>query len=267
MFDILEGIYIKSGLAGLFDIREKDDKREGTPPYVSYRVKPNIYKIRAFEIVGSEKDFYFRIYHANDMVEDLRESFAAIEGYKESKKKYLSIFKATDYHDLANHIKSVLENKEIINICKESSSIARMSRFEGLKLPDVDTSINEVMGMTFNWKQIISIWESDSEDNQIKKALSRKGIYIQRSDDGQSRYIGSAYGAGGILERWVNHLNSLGDAHHLNLFVLEKGYNEVVFSVIEFYEGVDIIKRESMWKQILGTINTGPYNGYQLNRN
>ncbi|WP_078431832.1 GIY-YIG nuclease family protein [Metabacillus halosaccharovorans] len=201
------------------------------------------------------------------MVDGLKESFAGIEGYEESKKKYLTVYKTTNYDNLAINIKSVLENKEIIKVCKETSSIARMSRFEGLKLPDVDTSINSVMGMTFNWKQIISIWENDEEDNQIKRALSRNGIYIQRSEDGTSRYVGSAYGHGGILKRWVNHLNSLGDAHHLNLFVLEQGYNEVVFSVIEFYEGPDIIKREGMWKQILGTINVGPYNGIQLNRN
>ncbi|MFV2047096.1 GIY-YIG nuclease family protein [Metabacillus litoralis] len=267
MFDILANLYNNSGLSDLFDIREKDDKRDRTTPYVSYRVKPNIYKIRAFEVVGTENDFYFRIYHATDMVDDLRESLGSIEGFQGSTKKYLTVFKTADYHSLTCQIKNLLLNKDIIKICKESSSVARMSRFEGLELPNVDTSIIDVMGMTFKWKEIIKIWEDNSEDNYIKKVLSQKGIYIQRSEDGTSRYIGSAYGSGGILERWVNHLNSLGDAHHLNLFVLEKGYNEVIFSVIEFYEGADIIKREGMWKQILGTVNVGPYNGIQLNRN
>ena len=65
----------------------------------------------------------------------------------------------------------------------------------------------------------------------------------------------------------MKHLNSNGDAKHLNLFVLEKGYNELVFSVIEFCDGEDILKKENMWKAILGTVNYGAYNGLQLNNN
>ena len=65
----------------------------------------------------------------------------------------------------------------------------------------------------------------------------------------------------------MKHLDSNGDARHLNLFILENGYNEIVFSVIEFYHDADIIQRENQWKQILGRINYGQYNGIQLNNN
>jgi hypothetical protein len=186
---------------------------------------------------------------------------------KINSKRNVVTFKSLDYIHLSNSIKKILENEEIIKECKETSVIARSSKFEGLDLPDVDTAQENVTGQTFSWREIIAIWEDNSEDNNLKRELSKNGIYIQRSKDGISRYIGSAYGSDGIIGRWMKHLNSNGDAQHLNLFVLEKGYNEIIFSVIEFYDGVDIIQKENIWKQILGTVNFGPYNGKQLNNN
>ena len=49
------------------------------------------------------------------------------------------------------------------------------------------------------------------------------------------------YGEGGIISRWMKHLKSNEDARNLNLFILENGYNEIVFSAIEFYDKEDII--------------------------
>ncbi|WP_326929501.1 GIY-YIG nuclease family protein [Aliivibrio fischeri] len=114
---------------------------------------------------------------------------------------------------------------------------------------------------------MIAISEDESEDNELKKVLSQSGVYLQRSSDGVSRYVGSAYGCGGILGRWLKHLNSNGDAKHLNLYVLENGYNKLVFTVLEFTDDNTAIKAESRWKQTLGTKNTGPYDGFRLNRN
>ncbi|MED4634709.1 GIY-YIG nuclease family protein [Peribacillus frigoritolerans] len=129
--------------------------------------------------------------------------------------------------------------------------------------------MEEVLGQTFTWKEIIAIWEDNSEENKLKQVLGQNGVYIQRSGDGKSRYIGSAYGTGGIIGRWMAHLEFLGNAHHLNLYVLENGYDSILFSVIEFLEGTDseIIQKESLWKRTLGTVNKGPYNRIQLNKN
>jgi len=266
MFDILEEILNKSGIASLFILRVKDDNTGLDTPHVSYRVRPNIYRIRAFELWGNKDDLYFRIYHSKKINGSLKEQLSSVDGVVKSIRNVID-YKSNDYIQLATMVKNILLNNEIINECKNSSTLAKTSRFEGLELPDVDTSIEDVIGQVFTWRDIISIWEDDTEDNNLLKALSRSGIYIQRSKDGKSRYIGSAYGNDVIIGRWMKHLNSNGDAQHLNLFILENGYNEIVFSVIEFYEENDIIQRENLWKQILGTINYGPYNGLQLNSN
>ena len=97
--------------------------------------------------------------------------------------------------------------------------------------------------------------------------MSRSGVYLQRSNDGTSGYVGSAYSVGGILSRWLKHLNSNGDAKHLNLYVLENGHNNLIFTVLEFTNDNDALQTESRWKQTLGTKNTGPYDGIRLNKN
>ena len=266
MIDILDNILLESELISLFSLRIKDDNTDKAKPFIAYRVKTNIYKIRAFELWGNREDFYFRIYHSNKINEDLKQQLSSISGVVNDKSSVID-YKVEDYIKLGVIVKKILLNDEIINICKNSSTIARTSKFEGLDLPDIDVSESNVMGQIFTWRDIISIWEDDSENNNLKKLLSRKGIYIQRSKDGKSRYVGSAYGNNGIIGRWMKHLNSNGDAQYLNLFILENGYNEIVFSVLEFYNEEDIIKRENMWKEILGTVNYGVYNGIQLNNN
>lgn len=266
MIDILDNILLESELISLFSLRIKDDNTDKAKPFIAYRVKTNIYKIRAFELWGNEEDFHFRIYHSDKINEDLKQQLSSISGVIKDRSCSVD-YKVDDYIKLGVIVKKILLNDEIINICKNSSNIARTSKFEGLDLPDIDVSESNVMGQTFTWRDIISIWEDDSEDNNLKKLLSRKGIYIQRSKDGKSRYVGSAYGSNGIIGRWMKHLNSNGDAQYLNLFILENGYNEIVFSVLEFYDEEDIIKRENMWKEILGTVNYGIYNGIQLNNN
>lgn len=266
MFDQIEEILLKSELSDLFELKVKDDNMHKNPSYIAYRVNSNYYKIKAFELWGSREDYFFRIFHSQEINENLKEKLSSLSEVIKSN-SYVTDYKANNYIQLANKIRRILLSDEIINECKSTSRFARTSKFEGLELPEVDTSQEDIMGQTYSWRDIISIWEDDSEDNNLKRKLSQNGIYLQRSKDGKSRYVGSAYGSDGIIGRWMKHLNSNGDAQHLNLFVLENGYNEIVFSVIEFYNGEDIIQKERMWKQILGTVNYGSYNSCQLNNN
>ncbi|MGL5479477.1 MAG: hypothetical protein ACRDCB_10605 [Clostridium sp.] len=266
MFKILENILLESGLGGLFELKRKDDYRSKGKNFIAYRVKSNTYKIRGFELWGDENKYFFRIYHSDKINYDLREKLLEIEGViKEN--NYSIDYRMGNLINIAIQIKDILSNTDIIDICKKDKNYSRISRFEGLSLPDIDISEGDVLGQTFTWREIISIWENDLEENNIKKELSKNGIYIQRSKDGTSRYIGSACGNGGIIGRWMKHLTSNGDARDLNLFVLENGYSEILFAVIEFYEGDDIIAKENIWKEILGTKNYGPYNSFQLNNN
>lgn len=267
MVEELKKILSESELEGLFLHNRTDDNRDRDIPYVSYRVKSNKYRIRAFEIWRANKEeSFFRIYHSNKINENLKNKFMGIGNLKKMTKKTID-YKNDDYLSLCKEIKSILLNRDIIKECEKNSSFARTSKFQGLDLPDVDVSQDDVFGQTFTWREIISIWEDGSEDNVLREKLKKNGIYLQRSLDGKSRYVGSAYGSAGIIGRWMKHLNSNGDAQHLNLFILENGYNEVVFSVLEFCNEDDILKRENKWKEVLGTVNYGPYNGIQLNNN
>lgn len=269
MLDMLQTILDESGIKSIFEFKRLKDLSNTDKPHVCYRVNENLYRIYSFEIWKANNNFKFRVYHSEDIDKELQSNLNNIKSVVSNSKQYVNFQSNTldEFVDIAKSVKSVLLNDDIVNNCKKSAPRAKTSRFEGLDLPDIDTSQDDVIGQTFTWRDIISIWEDDSEDNQLKKSLSQNGIYIQRSKDGKSRYIGSAYGEEGVIGRWMRHLNSNGDAQHLNLFVLENGYNEIVFSVMEFYNGEDIVKRENQWKNILGTLNAGSYNGIQLNKN
>ncbi|MEG1254413.1 GIY-YIG nuclease family protein [Clostridium sp.] len=267
MLDKLEELLIQSGIISLFTFKNTvDNSGDSSDPYVRYNVKPNQYRIRAFILKGNGEDNIFTVYHSKVVDSKLKESLKEIGNVVRST-RYVIDYKVEDNLQLVKVIKNILEDGEVIKSCLENRVTSRTPKFEGLDLPDVDTSVCDVMGQTYTWRDIIAISEDNSDENKLKEVLSQKGIYIQRAVDGTSRYIGSAYGEGGILARWMKHLVSNGDARHLNLFILEHGYNSVVFSVIEFYEGEDIIQRENKWKETLGTINYGPYNKVQLNNN
>ncbi len=267
MLNELEKLLVESEIINLFTIKNTvDNSNDINDPFVRYNLKTNQYRIRAFILKGSIDDNILVVYHSKLVNSKLKEALSNL-GNIVRNTVYVVEYKVEDKLNFLKTIKNILDDSEIIKSCFENRLTSRTPRFEGLDLPDVDTTFIDVMGQTYTWRDIIAISEDNSEENSLKKILSQKGIYIQRSVDGTSRYIGSASGEGGILARWMKHLMSNGDARHLNLFILENGYNSVVFSVIEFYDSDDILQRENKWKEILGTINYGPYNGKQLNNN
>jgi hypothetical protein len=266
MLNELKDLLNNSGLSTIFQMRREDDNSGLAKPFVAYRVRSNDYRIRAFELWNIQNTKVFRIYHSPDIIAALKSSINEAEGFKNST-NYYSDFNRADLLGLCKDLKAILDDNDIIELCKKSGIYSRSSRFEGLDLPDVDTSDENVVGREFTWKEIIKIIEDTSSDNKLKTMLSQKGIYLQRTKNGATRYIGSAYGEGGIISRWMKHLESNGDANHLNLFVLENGYNSILFTVIEICEEPEILKRERMWKEIFGTINNGPYDGLRLNNN
>ncbi|WGX74991.1 hypothetical protein QJS64_12855 [Paraclostridium bifermentans] len=253
MVDMLQTILNESGIKSIFEFKKLDDMSNNSSPYVCYKVKNNIYRIRSFELYKSNNLIRFRVKLSKHVDNVLKNNLNELSRVVSNAQRYVD-FEADaldKFIDIGKNIKSILDNNDIIESCKNSAPRATTSQFEGLDLPDIDTSQDDVIGQTFTWRDIISIWEDDSEDNKLKQALSQNGIYIQRSKDGKSRYVGSAYGEGGIIARWMKHLNSNGDAQHLNLFILENGYNEIVFSVLELYDGEDIIQKKVCGKILL----------------
>lgn len=239
------------------------------PPkdFTALRFHSNDFRIRALEIWDKPNsvDGWFRIYHSNQIASELKQLIDNLEGFK----RKTSTVNYSDFYgeplQLASAFGNLLADGSVEQIVRSNPVLTRNSAYEGLVLPDVDVSETNVLGRTFNWKELIAISEDNSEENELRKTLSRPGVYLQRSHDGRSRYVGSAYGDGGILGRWLRHLTANGNAKHLNIYVLENGYANVLFTVLEFTEQATCA--ESRWKETLGTRNAGPYDGFRLNSN
>jgi hypothetical protein len=261
--DELKRYYLESGISEFLTIKREDDYPD--KGMSSLRFKSNEYRIRAIEIWETDNDGFFRIYHGPEIAAELKTRINEIEGNFKSVSTW-SDFRG-NFEQISKELYAIISNDKVIEVTKQNLVLSRNSAYEGLSLPDVDTSDTDVFGRVFTWKEILTISEDLSEENDLKNVLSKCGVYLQRSIDGKSRYVGSAYGEGGILQRWLKHLNSNGNAKHLNLFVLENGYSDIVFTVLEFTAPEKALEAEKRWKLTLGTQNSGPYDSIRLNNN
>ena len=92
------------------------------------------------------------------------------------------------------------------------------------------------------------------------------GVYCLTDEKTGKLYIGSAYGEGGVAQRWGNYLNSKhGGNVKLCALYKEKGdtyfENNFTFTLLEYfglsYDSIKIIEREQYWKKCLQTIKFG----------
>jgi hypothetical protein len=235
--------------------------------FTALRFMSNDFRIRALEVWdrSNPSEGWSRIYHGAQIAPELKQMIDNMGGFvRKTSTLHYSDFYA-DMTQVATALGDLLADDRVESFVQANPVVTRNSAYEGLVLPDVDVSETEVLGQTFTWKELIAISENDAEENELRKVLSQPGVYLQRSPDGKSRYVGSAYGDGGILGRWVRHLTANGSAKHLNIYVLENGYANVLFTVLEFSDRPT--EAESRWKQTLGTRNSGPYDGFRLNSN
>lgn len=262
--DQLKQIFASSRLPEVLSIRVVDYY---APPreFTALRFTSNQYRLRAIEIWEGSGEPWFRIYHSEKIAPELKGLIDGLEGFrrKTSTANYSDYF--GDFQQLAVSLGNLLLEGGVDLIAKTNPVFTRNSAYEGLQLPDVDVSETEVLGRTFTWKELLTIDEDTSEANALKRTLSQPGVYLQRSPDGKTRYVGAAFGDGGVLGRWLKHLTSNGSAKHLNIYVLENGYANVLFTVLEFTD--DVLRAESRWKETLGTRNAGAYDGLRLNSN
>lgn len=259
----LNKIFNDAQLKEIFTVKKEDDYPERK--YSSLRFLPNEYRIYAIEIWEIAKGKFFRIYHSHNIATEVKEAIDDINGQFRAAQKYID-FKG-DFHQIANDLFNSLNTDALLQAAKDNQTLTKNAAYEGLALPDIDVSDREVLGRVFNWKEILAISEETTEENLMLKELSKNGVYLQRSICGESRYVGSAYNEGGIFSRWMKHLKSNGDAKHLNLFVLENGYNNLVFTVLEFTTPENSRAAEKRWKETLGTKNLARYDGLRLNKN
>jgi|SRR6185369_3190781 len=260
----LEQIFAATHLPQVLSVR-RVDYLPAPKDYTTLRFESNEYRVRAIEIWDRTPECWFRIYHSPKIAPELKNLIDSLEGFslKTSTATYTDYF--GDSQQIAVAFGSLLVDGSVHQIVKSNPVVTRNSAYEGLTLPDVDVTDTSVLGRTFTWKELIAIEEDTSDENELKRTLSRPGVYLQRSQDGKTRYVGSAYGDGGILGRWLRHLTSNGSAKHLNIYVLENGYANVLFTVLEFTD--QATAAETRWKETLGTRNAGPYDGLRLNSN
>lgn len=260
---ILKQLFADALLSENFSIR-KEDENEGEK-FASLRFKTNQFRLRAIELWEHKDGQFLRVYHSPEMAQEIKNAISEIDGcFKRT--EYAEDFRG-DFFEIAKQVNFVFLSDAAQIACKANPVVSKSAGYEGLELPDIDTAESTILGRCFSWREILAIHQDGSGKNELKKALSQSGVYLQRSHDGVSRYVGSACGEGGFIGRWIKHLGSNGNAKHLNFFVLENGYGNVVFTVLEVTDASGALSAESRWKATLGTQNIGGYDGIRLNCN
>lgn len=258
----LKIIYANSLLSELLSPRKEDEYEN----FSSLRFKSNKYRVRAIELWDHAEGVFLKIYHAPEMPQAIKETINQIPGILRSLQNS-SDFRG-NFIEIATKLHEALLSEPVVAAVVSSPIVSRSFGYEGLELPDVDTSDEQILGRIFDWKEILAIYQDESRENILKNELSKFGVYLQRSLDGKARYVGSAYGEGGIIGRWMSHLGSNGSAKHLNFYILENGYSKIAFTVLEFCENAEAARKsERRWKSTLGTYGDGPYDGLRLNCN
>lgn len=107
----------------------------------------------------------------------------------------------------------------------------------------------------------------DNKENDWINALqAQKGVYVITDTNTGKLYIGSAYGAYGILGRWLNYKESIHGWNKSLIDLYNKEGEEYFdkyfqYSIIEIFNSLisdeAIIKREHYWMQVFNTKNTG----------
>lgn len=125
----------------------------------------------------------------------------------------------------------------------------------------------------FNGYQNVSLTHTELQhiinntEPSWKLALSSvKAVYVITDTSNGQLYIGSAYGTGGLLNRWNEYINNLtGGNKEFEVLVKEKGENHIKnnfkYSILEIFDTKTkdeyIVERESYWKNVFETKKFG----------
>lgn len=112
----------------------------------------------------------------------------------------------------------------------------------------------------------------ENENKEWKAALGKiKGVYLITDTLNHKKYVGSAYGDGGVWARWNTYIRTgHGDTKELRDLIKREGIHfarkNFRFSLLEYrsvrVDNQEIIDREAFWKNIL--LSRGDY-GYNKN--
>jgi hypothetical protein len=115
--------------------------------------------------------------------------------------------------------------------------------------------------VTITWKQLNAIIERQKKD-WVTALKNQKGVYLITDQKTGKQYVGSAYGAEMLLQRWTDYSNT---GHGGNKRLIELGFDYIQenfqYSILETYNNNvpdDLIpRREAWWKKALKTKEFG----------
>ena len=155
-----------------------------------------------------------------------------------------------DFQNQCRYVADLMNEFEVLQILP--------SVFEGDDFPGYDN-----VRLTF--KQLETIINRHKKD-WVAALENQKAVYLIRDLEACKLYVGSATGENGmLLQRWGNYIsNGHGGNKELIEIVNTKGFDYVKknfqYSILENYNSrVDkefILRRESWWKETLGTRNS-----------
>lgn len=134
--------------------------------------------------------------------------------------------------------------------------------YDGIEFPGYDS-------ICIDFTELCNIITNNKQDWKVA-LQNQKGIYVIVDKRNGKKYVGSAYGEGGIWARWQTYVQSNGHGNNDELYELitKYGHNyakeNFIFSVIELMsmstDSDYIIQRENHWKNVLQTKGKFGYN-------
>ena len=123
----------------------------------------------------------------------------------------------------------------------------------------------------FNGYQNVSLMYKDlkialNDPTWIGALKNVKAVYVITDTSNGKLYIGSAYGTGGLLNRWNKYVANLtGENKEFEVLVKEKGEsyipNNFKYSILEIFDTKTkdeyIVERENYWKNVFETRKFG----------
>ena len=131
----LEKIVTKSGLIELFPKQEIRPVPTENPSHVKWMTSGNVYPIKSFELWDKKSGLVFKIFHSPKMDERI---ISELQQISDEKSDSTIDFRSGDLQEIATKIYEILSNPDLLKIAHDNPIRARISKFEGLALPNID---------------------------------------------------------------------------------------------------------------------------------
>jgi hypothetical protein len=208
------------------------------------------YIISLIDMPGEGEWLFAGLWKSNGVVRENERHFFYSTELLDSAKEFIGkvvVRYNKSFRQCYPYAETILEETEVVEILREKYSIGEFKGFG-----NIDFSFSQLEYVINN------------EISGYKAALSScSGVYLITDTGSNKIYIGSAYGAGGIWQRWKAYVQSLHGGNKELKKILRndvEGHLKFRFSILQTLpldmNFDDIIKYESLWKdRLLSRIN------------